>query len=261
MPIHPETDLGLKVSCGLREPFRLSDARHDDVALRTGMEFFFEKGPPALTIFLLCEVGFDFLSSGREFSDRGEIQVAEERHGDRTRDRRRGHDEVVRRFAGTPKRRTLIHAEFMLLVDDHHREFREIHVFLKQRLRSDYELCFSGRDHFQPFSPFCRFQAADQFYDLDRTVCEEFPEGPCMLSGQDFRRRHDGSLKSMCDGQKKRVDRHGRLSASDVTLDQTIHRPAGNRVARHVADRFELSLSQIVRKKLANASIDLRCRF
>ena len=79
----------------------------------------------------------DLLPAGRKFIDHRDIEVAVNRHRERARDRRRGHDEHVRCDAFPRQFEALHHAESMLLVDDHEAEFGELDVLFNQRMRPD----------------------------------------------------------------------------------------------------------------------------
>ena len=46
-----------------------------------------------------------------------------------------------------------------------------------------------------------------------------------MLPGEDLRRRHQHRLVPVGHCQEHRVDRHDRLAAADVALQQPVHRP------------------------------------
>ena len=160
-------------------------------------------------------------------------------------------------MAGLAQGRTLVHAEFVLLVDHDHREIGEIHVFLKEGLRPDDDFGRAGGDFFKRVLTLGGAQTTDQFHDFQRTVTQNLAHGPNVLAGQDLRRGHDRGLKTVRDGQKDGVNRHGRFAAADVSLEQPVHRPAGSRIARNVADRLELALRQVVGEKLADAAVHL----
>ena len=62
--------------------------------------------------------GLDRLAAGRLFRELGNIHVAEGGKHQRARDRRRGHDQHMRRNALGGQSQPLVHAETVLLVDD-----------------------------------------------------------------------------------------------------------------------------------------------
>ncbi len=85
------------------------------------------------------DVGLHPRAAGRQLRERGGLQVAEDRHRDGARDRRRRHHQHVRRcgVALGGQRRSLLHAEAVLLVDDDEAEVGELHLLLEQRVRAD----------------------------------------------------------------------------------------------------------------------------
>ena len=66
---------------------------------------------------------YDLFPAGRKFVDHGNIEIAVERHGERARNRRCGHDQHVRRHALLHQLKPLHHTETMLLVDDYKAQF------------------------------------------------------------------------------------------------------------------------------------------
>ncbi len=78
-------------------------------------------------------------AAGRQLGKRGDVQVTEDGHGHRARNRRRGHHQHVRpAVAGLLAQRVpLFHAEPVLLVDHHQPEIGEPHLLLEQRMRAD----------------------------------------------------------------------------------------------------------------------------
>ncbi len=95
----------------------------------------------------------DRRATGRQLVDHGDVEVGVLRHGQRSRDRRGGHDDLMRRAAFLAalllQSQALLHAEAVLLVDDDERELREVDAFLKQRMGADDDPHFAGRDSFE----------------------------------------------------------------------------------------------------------------
>ena len=88
--------------------------------------------------------GADRRAAGRQLVDDRDVEVGVGRHRQRARDRRGGHDELVREatVGATlfPQLHALVHAEAVLLVDDHEHEPVEGHALLEQRVRADRDL-------------------------------------------------------------------------------------------------------------------------
>ena len=114
------------------------DARADDVDATPLGDLFRGSRPCALHprgVGAVSEVG------GHGGAPRGHtaharvVEVSKDGHGDRSRNRCRGHDELVNRapvLARTAQHGSLLDAEAMLLVDDHEGQVRETHALLKE---------------------------------------------------------------------------------------------------------------------------------
>jgi hypothetical protein len=51
-----------------------------------------------------------------------------------------------------------------------------------------------------------------------------------VLIGQEFGRSHEGSLHAVADSGQQNARRHDRFPATDVTLQETVHRPGASHV-------------------------------
>ena len=93
--------------------------------------------------------GGDRRPAGRQFGQRRGVQVAEDRHRDRARDRRRGHHQHMRRVAlgmlGA-QRIALLDPEPVLLVDHDQPEIGEVHPLGQQRVGADHDAGLAGGD-------------------------------------------------------------------------------------------------------------------
>jgi hypothetical protein len=88
--------------------------------------------------------------------DNREVADAFERHGERTRDGRRGESENVHFRAQPFQRLLLAHAEAVLLVDDHQPEALELHVPGEQLVRADDDVHLAAFELFNNFAGFLR---------------------------------------------------------------------------------------------------------
>ena len=114
------------------------DARADDVDATPLGDLFRGSRPRALHprgVGAVGEVG------GHRGAPRGHpaharvVEVSKDGHGDRSRNRCRGHDELVNRapvLARPAQRGSLLDAEAVLLVDDDEGQVRETHALLKE---------------------------------------------------------------------------------------------------------------------------------
>ncbi len=89
-------------------------------------------------------------AAGRQLIDDRNVEIGVRRHRQRARNRRRGHDQLMRKATGEPallaQQQALMHAEAMLLVDDHQAEALELDAFLEQRVRADRDLRGARRE-------------------------------------------------------------------------------------------------------------------
>ena len=146
---------------------RLLDQRHDDIALPSFHKLLADELPPPLAPLVAGQIGIDLLPARRAVAQDRNVQIAEERHGDRPRDGRGGHHQVMRIGARMFQRGPLPHAELVLLVDHHQAELGEADVFLQDGLRADDQVDPSGGDFFQHGGPLLGRHAAGQFRAAD----------------------------------------------------------------------------------------------
>ena len=89
-------------------------------------------------------------ASRRQLIDDRDVEIGIGGHGQRARNRRRRHDELMGnaavRLALLLQPQALLHAEAMLLVDDDQGELCEIDALLKQRVRADDDADLAGGD-------------------------------------------------------------------------------------------------------------------
>ena len=89
---------------------------------------------------------FDRKPVRRLFVKKGHVHLAVKHHAERSRERCRAHDEKVRHHALFQKRLALLHAETVLLVNDHEPEFMKRDTVLEQRVRADCDVvCAFGK--------------------------------------------------------------------------------------------------------------------
>ena len=85
----------------------------------------------------------DGCSAGRELVENAHVEIAVDGHCCRARDRRSCHDEHIRDEivrALRSKHCSLLDAEAMLFIDDHHSEAREIDTILNERMGADHDV-------------------------------------------------------------------------------------------------------------------------
>ena len=178
------------------------------------------------------------LPAGRQFVDDGNVEIGIGGHRERARDRRRGHDQLMRMavvaHALFPQRHALVHAEAMLLIDDDEAESTKADAFLEQCVRADDQRSAAIGDRGKGFAPRRRFLAAGEPGGLQPERPEPVGEALPVLLGEQLGRRHDRGLHAA--GHRLETGDRGddRLARADVALDEAHHRVR----RRHVAEDF-----------------------
>ncbi len=182
-------------------------------------------------------VGAYGLASGRQFVDDRDVQVAVEGHGKRAGDGGGGHHQHVGRPGVLrPEAGPLLHAEAVLLVDHHEAQVAELHLVLDQGVGADQQLYFARGDPLQRRPALLRLRRAGQDGHPDRQSVEHAGDGGEVLAGQNLRGCHHAGLEAVVDGQQHRHQRHHRLAAAHVALQQPVHLAARHGVAPDLAD-------------------------
>ena len=238
--------------------FRFFDQRRDDESLPALAELVAEEIPPLRPLLVVGQIRVDFLPARRAVAERRNVEVAEQRHRDRSRDGRGGHHQVMRIGAGLLQRRPLTHAELVLLVDHHQPELGERHVLLDDRLRADHQIDLAGGDQLQQGGTLGGRQSAGKLGAADLAGGQHPVERQGVLPGEHFRGGHQRRLVSVGDRQQHGVDRHDRLAAAHVPLQQPVHRHRAGHVGRNLRDRLLLARRQLEREQPANPGVDLR---
>ena len=201
--------------------------------------------------------GVDRLASGRFLAQFGDVHVAEIGEHQRARDRRRGHDQDVDRFALACERKALMHAEAMLLVDDREREVLERHVVLEQRMGADQEIDIAVFEPRQDVGALLAALAAGEDGDVQAGGFGERRDGLQMLAGEDFGRRHQRGLPSAFDHGGGGEQRDHGLSRSDIALQHAQH-------AFRLAEIGDDGLDRLVlrqRQRIGQGGDDLSCAY
>ena len=154
------------------------------------------------------------------------------------------------------KRKALVHAEAMLLVDDHQAQLCELHRFLEQRVRAHHELDVAARDGFERAAPRARRQrAGDQRHGNSERSKPAF-EILRVLLGQQLGGRHERGLKSGAHRARGgRSGDHG-LAAADVTLHQPHHGPVVGEIAVDFGERARLRTGQRERQRFQKTPLE-----
>ena len=132
----------------------------------------------------------------------------------------------------------------MLLVDDRETEAVELDTLLDEDAAAGRGGDRAGQqDHIETVT--------EQLPRLHRgAVCERLEQllhGRVVLLGENFRRCHERGLRSRCVGDQCGRDRHDRLAAADLPLQQPVHRPAARHVRRDLLDDAALRARRLER--------------
>jgi hypothetical protein len=163
------------------------------------------------------------------------VEVRVGGHRQRARYRGRRHHQLVRRKAVRQallaQRQALVHAEAVLLVDDHQPQPRETDLLLEQRVRADGQRCLAQRQCLQRGAALRRRHAPAQQHCAQTQRIQPRRERAVVLFGQQFGGCHDRDLPAVLDHREARERGHQRLAAADVALHQAQHRRAAREVA------------------------------
>ena len=203
--------------------------RADDIGLPPGLQFLADKGVQTAALAFRHQPGLDRLTARGQLIDHAHIQIAEQAQRQRTRNRRGGHDQQVRRAPGGrvaaffQKGRALGHAETVLLVRNAQAQMLKTHAAADQGVGADHRLPSALPNGFQRFPPFLRRHAADQQAAAAAVFFEKGSHGFHMLPGQNLRGSHQGALIAALSGQQHGPHGHGGLAAAHVPLHHPGH--------------------------------------
>ncbi|CAM3774368.1 hypothetical protein BOFL111202_22640 [Bordetella flabilis] len=175
------------------------------------------------------QLGDDGGAAWRQFVDDGHVQVGEEGHGERARNGRRAHVQLMRHhaaargFALARQGQALPDPEAVLFVHDGQAQPFEGHMVLDQGLRADHQPHAAIGHRRGSFAPRLRAQAAAQPGHPYAQRFQPVDQLAEMLLGQDLRRRHHRDLYARLHGLRRGDGGHHRLAAPDIALQQAMH--------------------------------------
>ncbi len=198
------------------------------------------------------------LAARRQLVDDRRVQVGIRRHSQCAGDGCCGHDELVRiAFLGhpfLPQGDALMHAEAVLLVDDHEREPGEVDALLEQGVRADDDLRAAVGNGRQCLAARRATLAATQPGGVYAQRPEPVAEAAPVLFGQQFGRRHYGGLHAAGDCPQAGNGRDDGLAGAHVALDQAHHRMLGGEVVEDLVDDALLRARQLERQPCNKSS-------
>ncbi len=159
----------------------------------------------------------------RHFINHRKIQIAVNRHGQRSGNRRRRHDQRVGPLALCHQLQALQNAKPMLFIDNDQAEIPKLRFVFNQNMRSNDDIDFTRRQAPEEFLLFGRLYTAPNNANGVIQRSQDPPGIPVMLFGENFGRRHDGRLIPVRHGNDDRFKSDNGLAASNVSLHETVH--------------------------------------
>ena len=195
----------------------------------------------------------DFPAIRRHLIDHRNIEIAVNGHGQRARNRRRRHDQNIRRRFARRQPGPLRHAELVLLIDDGEAEILERNTLVKQRMRPDDDIRASSSPETERKKAFF-LSRRPSGAKLDSERLEPAAEDGVMLLGQDLGGRHERGLEAGFHREQHRRDRDDGLAGTDIALQQAVHRLRRRKIAPQFVDHARLRIRQIERQTAQESS-------
>ena len=137
-----------------------------------------------------------------------------------------------------------MYTEPVLLINNDQPQVSELDILLEQRVSSDRDLRRARGQPIQHRLARLALVAAGEHHRLDADGFADRCDGFEMLTGENFRRRHDRALRTGLDGVQQHHQRDHRLSAADIALQQSQHAFRRAHVLEDFADRLFLAQGQ-----------------
>ena len=170
------------------------------------------------------------------------------------------------------QRSALLHAEPVLLVDDHGAQRREVHPLRQQGVGADHDVDLPRRQALQHTGPDRSADAVRQQLDADlplveqtlrsrdgRTL-EQLDDAHVVLLGQDLGGRHERTLVPPVHCGHERSDSDESLPGTDVSLEQPVHGHGRREVGEDLVDHAPLGIGelpgQVTQEPLQHRAVD-----
>ena len=151
-------------------------------------------------------------------------------------------------------RGALTHAEPVLLVHHGHRKTSERHASLQQRVRADHQMRGAARESSHAGRPIGLVRRARQQPQGDLASLQHARQHAMMLLRQDLGGSHQRGLMPVRHREQHGVRGDGGLAASDVALEQSVHRVRLAKIGGDLGDHAVL----LARESKGNAGADVR---
>ncbi len=137
--------------------------------------------------------------------------------------------------------RPLANAKLVLFIDHDKSKLGKLHILLDYRMGTDHYINFASFNFLEDFRPFFGSDTASQQPTPNSTFFKQCSERTDMLAGKDFSGCHQCRLVSVRNGCENCINRHDRLSATNIPLEQAVHGCFAGNVVCHLLDHFPLS--------------------
>ncbi len=216
---------GIGVLRGLQlQLFRFLDQRTHPVGLTAGEAGFAHAHQHIVATRGADQFRHDRRAAWRQFVDRGNIEVGEKTHRQRTWNRRRTHHQLVWFRAFLHQRQPLADTEAMLFVDHCQAEPLEAASLLEQGMGAECKIGFARGNRLPGSGAFGLLLTAGYPGTAHAQSRERRCQLAIMLFGEDLGRRHEGGLKSVLDRLQAGKCRHHGLATTNIALQQATHR-------------------------------------
>ena len=179
----------------------------------------------------------------------GDVAQPQQGHVQRPRNGRGGHRQHVDDVPQGLQPLLHLHAESLLLVDNHQPEVVEPHVPLGEPVRADHDVDRPARQALDDLALLLARGETRERCDLKRKLRHPALERPGMLFGQNGGRHQHGHLVAGVHGLERRPHRHLRLPEAHVAAQQPVHGPRLGHVALDRLDGRQLVEGLVVRKR------------
>ncbi len=166
----------------------------------------------------------DRSASRRQRVNHRDVQIAIDRHGQRTGNRCGGQHQHLRVKPLLQQGLPLEHPKLVLFINHRQTELREPDAFLDQGVRTDHHICFASLDLLQSRDSRLSGPPARQQGDSKPKRRNECPQVVVVLFRQDLRWNHECGLIAGPAGDQHGDERDHGFSASHIPLEQTVHR-------------------------------------
>ena len=204
---------------------------------------------------MCCAYG---LTSRRKFVDYRAVQVCIQCHCQRPGNRCGCHHQHMGcNFALAPQFCPLFHPEAVLLVYHHVPQLFKTHIFLYQCMGANQYVYLAFSQPLFYFLLLACFQRAGKQFGADIHSVKHLLETRIMLAGQYFGRCHEAGLASVVQCNEYGEQCHQGLSASHISLEQSVHLSAGFHVVANLFHHPLLCIGEGERQMLVIKFIEM----